>query len=291
MTRAERRHQFLVTAFLAVICALVLIPFLIVVSVSFSKESDIMNYGYALIPRTFDLEAYRFVFTSSGSVLNAYKVTIILSVACMVLGVLLMSMLAFALSKRGLKGKKAMSFYVYFTMLFHGGLVPTYILITQYLHLSDTIWVYIVTGLVSPWYVFMLRTFFQGIPYEITEAAIIDGANEFKIFAQFIIPMSKPAIATIALFMFLGKWNDWNTALLYINNEDLVSLQYLLQRIMQNIQIMTEDPNIAALFEDEIPAETVRMALAVVVAGPALVVFPFFQKYFIQGITVGAVKG
>ena len=137
----------------------------------------------------------------------------------------------------------------------------------------------------------MLRTFFQGIPYEITEAAIIDGANEFSIFARFIIPMSKPAIATIALFMFLGKWNDWNTALLYINDESLISLQYLLQRIMQNIQMMAEDPAIAALFEDDIPAETVRMAMAVVVAGPALLVFPFFQKYFVKGITVGAVKG
>ena len=291
MTSAEKRHQFFVTLILTIICALVIIPFLVVVGVSFSKESDVMNYGYSIIPRTFDLAAYRYVFTGSGSVLNAYKVTITFSVACMVLGVTLMAMLAFALSKRDLKGKKAMSFYVYFTMLFGGGLVPSYILITQYLHLADTIWVYIVTGLVSPWYVFMLRTFFQGIPYEITEAAVIDGANEFKIFAQFIIPMSKPAIATIALFMFLGKWNDWNTALLYINDEDLVSLQYLLQRIMKNIQIMTEDPNIAALFENDIPAETVRMAMAVVVAGPALVVFPFFQKYFVQGITVGAVKG
>ena len=291
MTSAERRHQFFVTLLLTIICALVIIPFLVVVGVSFSSESDVMNYGYSIIPRTFDLAAYRFVFTGSGSVLNAYKVTITFSVACMVLGVTLMAMLAFALSKRDLKGKKVMSFYVYFTMLFGGGLVPTYILITQYLHLADTIWVYIVTGLVSPWYVFMLRTFFQGIPYEITEAAVIDGANEFKIFAQFIVPMSKPAIATIALFMFLGKWNDWNTALLYINDEELVSLQYLLQRIMKNIQIMTEDPNIAALFENDIPAETVRMAMAVVVAGPALVVFPFFQKYFVQGITVGAVKG
>ena len=291
MTSAEKRHQFLVTTLLTIICALVIIPFLVVVGVSFSKESDVMNYGYSIIPRTFDLAAYKYVFTGSGSVINAYKVTITFSVACMVLGVLLMSMLAFALSKRELKGKKIMSFYVYFTMLFGGGLVPTYIIITQYLHLGDTIWVYIVTGLVSPWYVFMLRTFFQGIPYEITEAAVIDGANEFKIFAQFIIPMSKPAIATIALFMFLNKWNDWNTALLYINNEDLVSLQYLLQRIMKNIQIMTEDPNIASLFENDIPAETVRMAMAVVVAGPALVVFPFFQKYFVQGITVGAVKG
>ncbi len=291
LTKAEKRHQFIVTAILVIMCALVLIPFLLVVGVSFSSEADVMEYGYRIIPKNIDFEAYRYVFTSSGSVLNAYKVTIIFSVACMVLGVLLMSMLAFALSKRDLKGKKAISFYVYFTMLFSGGMVPTYILITQYLHLGDTIWVYILTGLVSPWYVFMLRTFFQGIPYEITEAAIIDGANEFSIFARFIIPMSKPAIATIALFMFLGKWNDWNTALLYINDESLISLQYLLQRIMQNIQMMAEDPAIAALFEDDIPAETVRMAMAVVVAGPALLVFPFFQKYFVKGITVGAVKG
>ena len=291
LTKAEKRHQFIVTTILVIMCALVLIPFLLVVGVSFSSEADVMEYGYRIIPKNIDFEAYRYVFTSSGSVLNAYKVTIIFSVACMVLGVLLMSMLAFALSKRDLKGKKAISFYVYFTMLFSGGMVPTYILITQYLHLGDTIWVYILTGLVSPWYVFMLRTFFQGIPYEITEAAIIDGANEFSIFARFIIPMSKPAIATIALFMFLGKWNDWNTALLYINDESLISLQYLLQRIMQNIQMMAEDPAIAALFEDDIPAETVRMAMAVVVAGPALVVFPFFQKYFVKGITVGAVKG
>ena len=291
LTKAEKRHQFIVTTILVIMCALVLIPFLLVVGVSFSSEADVMEYGYRIIPKNIDFEAYRYVFTSSGSVLNAYKVTIIFSVACMVLGVLLMSMLAFALSKRDLKGKKAISFYVYFTMLFSGGMVPSYILITQYLHLGDTIWVYILTGLVSPWYVFMLRTFFQGIPYEITEAAIIDGANEFSIFARFIIPMSKPAIATIALFMFLGKWNDWNTALLYINDESLISLQYLLQRIMQNIQMMAEDPAIAALFEDDIPAETVRMAMAVVVAGPALVVFPFFQKYFVKGITVGAVKG
>ena len=291
LTKAERRHQFVVTLILVIMCALVLIPFLLVVGVSFSSEADVMNYGYSIIPRKVDLQAYKYVFTSSGSVLNAYKVTIIFSVACTVLGVTLMSMLAFALSKRDLKGKKAMSFYVYFTMLFSGGMVPSYILITQYLHLGDTIWVYILTGLVSPWYVFMLRTFFQGIPYEITEAAIIDGANEFSIFARFIVPMSKPAIATIALFMFLNKWNDWNTALLYINDESLISLQYLLQRIMQNIQMMAEDPAIAALFENDIPAETVRMAMAVVVAGPALLVFPFFQKYFVKGITVGAVKG
>lgn len=202
-----------------------------------------------------------------------------------------MSMLAFALSKRNLKFKGAMSFYVYFTMLFSGGLVPTYILISQYLRLSDTIWVYVLSGLISPWYVFMMRTFFQGIPYEITEAATVDGASEFHILFRIIYPLSTPVLATISLFVFLNKWNDWYTAMLYINKEELVSLQYLLQRIMQNIQLLQQDVNMSSYVENDLPAESVRMAMAVVVAGPALVVFPFFQKYFVSGITVGGVKG
>lgn len=291
MINKGKKDQWLVTIIFTIISILVLIPFLLVVSVSLSSEKDIMEYGYKLIPLHFDFSAYSYVFASTGSVFSAYKVTIIFSVASMVLGVALMSMLAYVLSKRGLKGKGAMNYYVYFTMLFSGGLVPTYILFTQYLHLQDTIMVYILSGLISPWYVFMLRTFFQDIPNEITEAATIDGASEYRIFSQLIVPLSKPAIATISLFVFLNKWNDWYTAMLYINDESLISLQYLLQRIMQNIQIMQENPEFASMFDGEIPSETVRMAMAVIVAGPALLVFPFFQKYFVQGITVGAVKG
>ena len=177
-------------------------------------------------------------------------------------------------------------------MLFSGGLVPTYILTANYLHLSNTIWVYILTGLISPWYVFMMRTFFNDIPEAIIESALIDGANDFTIFARFVIPLSKPVIATIALFMFLAKWNDWNTALLYITDDNLVSLQYLLQKIMQNIQlIQNSDFALNMATGNEIPAETVRMAMVVIVAGPALIVFPFFQKFFVQGLTVGSVKG
>lgn len=291
MNKSDRRQQVVLCIAFSLVCALIIIPFILVVSISLSSESDILNYGYRLFPKKVDLSAYKFVFASPGSIFQAYKVTIIFSIASMVLGVTLKSMLAFTLSRKGLKGRQVMSFYLYFTMLFSGGLVPTYILISQYLHLTDTIWVYMLVGLVSPWHVFMLRTFFQGIPDEINDAAIIDGASEYRIFAQLYVPMSKPAIATIALFMFLGKWNDWNTAMLYINDESLVSLQYLLQRIMQNIQLIESDPAVAAMYDGEIPAETVRMAMAVIVAGPALVVFPFFQKYFVKGITVGAVKG
>jgi putative aldouronate transport system permease protein len=238
------------------------------------------------------LSAYRYVFEKPAAVLNAYQVTTVFSVVATVLSTLLTAMLAYTLSRRNLAGKSAAAFFVYFTMLFSGGLVPSYILNTQYLHLDDTIWAYILPGIVSPWYVFMVRTFFQGVPYEMSEAALVDGANEYQIFGKIYMPLSKPALATIALFTFLGKWNDWMTALLYINKESLVSLQYLLQRIMQNIALMQSlDPRADFAKTADIPAETARMAMSVIVAGPALVIFPFFQKYFVKGVTVGAVKG
>ena len=181
---------------------------------------------------------------------------------------------------------------MYFTTLFNGGLVPTYILITQYLHLGDNLLVYILPGLISPWYVFMLRTFMQGIPNEMREAVKIDGGNEFVIFFKIILPLSKASLAAVALFVFLGKWNDWYTAMLYINNDKLISLQYMLQRILQNLQLLKEMQNMGLnVAVEEVPTETVRMALAVLVAGPALFVFPFFQKYFVRGVTVGGVKG
>ena len=210
----------------------------------------------------------------------------------MVLGLLLMSMVAYALARRDFKARRFVSFFLYFTTMFGGGLVPSYILITQYLHLQDTIWVYIIPSLIAPFNIFMIRTNFQALPIELTESALIDGAGEYTIFFKIIMPLSKPVLATVALFTFLGKWNDWMTSMLYINNrDDLISLQYLLQRLMQNIELL-KDENISSYTQTmEIPSETVRMAMAVVAAGPVLVVFPFFQKYFTRGMTVGSVKG
>lgn len=152
---------------------------------------------------------------------------------------------------------------------------------------------YVLPSLFNVWYIFMMRTFFAGTPEEIYESALIDGANEYRIFFTMVLPLSKPVVATIALFMFLAKWNDWMTALLYIDNQRLVSLQYLLQRILKNIELLQDlqAGSLEAKAAADIPAETVRMAMAVVVAGPALVVFPFFQKYFVKGLTVGSVKG
>ncbi len=293
MKRQRIISQAILNIFFAFLSLLIILPFLMVVAVSISSEADIVKYGYSLIPKNIDWSAYAYVFKNPQSIIQAYKVTFIFSVSSMVLSVLLMAMMAFVLSRKDLRGKNAMSFYLYFTMLFSGGMVPSYILITQYLNLADNILVYIIPGLISPWYVFMMRTFFQGIPYEISEAAVIDGASEYRILFGITLPLSKPVLATVALFMFLGNWNSWMTSMLYINDTKLFSLQYLLQRLMKNIELLQmESENINLLIEaSKIPTEAVRMAMAIVVAGPALLVFPFFQKYFVKGLTVGSVKG
>lgn len=294
MKKRNIAEQIILTIVFVILCSAVLAPFWLLASVSLSNEKDVILNGYKFWPEHFDLSAYKYVFENPTSILNAYKVTAIYSVSAMVLSVILKSLIAYALAWGKMRGKRAISFYLYFTMLFGGGMVPTYILMTQYLHLDDTIWIYILTGLISPWNIFMMRTFFQGLPYEIYESAVMDGASEYRIYAQMVVPLSKPVIATIALFTFLTKWNDWNTSLLYINDPELFSLQYLLQKIMQDIQILQRAENTGAgnmLAAIDIPSETARMAMAVVVAGPALFVFPFFQKYFVKGLTVGSVKG
>lgn len=292
MDRKNRKFQIFLIGIFIIICAIVLYPFLLLVSVSFSRETDVIYNGFKLIPEHFDLSAYKYVFSNPTTVLNAYKVTGIFSVASMVFSTLLIAMIAYPLSSPKLRCKKQLSFYLYFTMLFHGGLVPSYILITQYLHLNDTIWVYILPSLISPWHVFMMRTFFADIPPALIESMKIDGASEFKIFRTLIIPLSKPVIATVALLHFLAKWNDWYTSMLYINNQELISLQYLLQKILRDIDFMTENTNtFVELDISKIPTTTVQMAMAMIVAGPAMFVFPFFQKYFVKGLTVGSVKG
>lgn len=287
----RKKRQILLKLFFIVLCLLIIFPFWLLLSASFSSAESLAINGYQLWPKPFDLSAYKYVFGNPTEIVRAYGLTFIFSITSMFLSVLLMSMIAYPLARTGLRWKKEINFYLYFTMLFHGGLVPTYILISKVMHLNDTIWVYIIPGLINPWYVFMIRTFFKGIPEELLEAATIDGATEYRIFATMIIPLSKPVLATVALFTFLGKWNDWNTALIYITKPELYSLQYLLQKIMEDLKIIKENQDLGMDLAKDIPSETVRMAFAVVVAGPALVVFPFFQKYFVKGLTVGSVKG
>lgn len=292
MRKQSKIQQLLLILIFSVLCLAVIFPFWLLLSASFSNAGVITTKGYQVWPNPIDFSAYKYVFENPRQILRAYGVTFVFSVISMVLSVVLMAMVAYPLSKDNLKGRGAINFYLYFTMLFSGGLVPSYLVIAKGLHLNDTIWVYILPSLISPWYVFMMRTFFKGIPGEIMESATIDGASEYRIFAQMILPLSKPVLATVALFMFLGKWNDWNTALIYITKPELYSLQYLLQKIMEDINILKQSQMAGSIVDiSDIPSETVRMAMAVVVAGPALLVFPFFQKYFVKGLTVGSVKG
>ena len=292
MNKKERTYQIVLCLIFTVICALIIFPFWLIVSASLSSASQLAKEGYQMIPRPVDFSAYKVVFENPGQVLRAYWVTFVFSAATMALGVLFMAMIAYPLSRKSLRGRGAINFYLYFTMLFSGGLVPTYIVISSMLHHNNTMWVYILPALISPWYTFMMRTFFSGIPGEIIESSTIDGASEYKIFFGMILPLSKPVLATVALFMFLGQWNNWYTALIYITRQELYSLQYLLQSIMENINMLKQNPQMASMMEkSDTPSETVQMAMAVVVAGPALIIFPFFQKYFVKGLTVGSVKG
>lgn len=295
LNRKKSLSQLSIHLILIVLCILIIYPFWMLVSVSLSSEADIAYTGYRLIPKNIDWSAYRYVLKNPAAIIQAYKTTALFSIVGTLLATLLMAMCAYPISKKSFKPRKYINFYLYFTMLFSGGLVPSYILITRYLHLDDTIWAYIFPALISVWHVFMMRTFFSNLPNEIFESVLVDGGNEFLIFFRFVIPLSKPVIATVALMTFLNKWNDWNTSMLYINDSKLHSLQYLLQEMMKNIELLqnaqTESLVGQMIDMSKIPAETARMAMAVIVAGPALVVFPFFQKYFVKGLTVGSVKG
>lgn len=286
-------YRLLIHMFFVLFCLTFVLSFLLVVSVSFSDEADLNQYGYRIIPKTFSLEAYKYVFSNPKQINDAYKITMFQAFTGAFLNVLVMSLCAYPLSRQNFKYKTPITFYIFFTMLFGGGLIPNYILNTQYLKLGNTIWVYIFPSLANAFHIIILRTFFQGLPSSLVESAKIDGASEVRIFFTIIIPLSKPVLATIALFNLLGRWNDWMSSLLYIKDPELYTLQYLLQRILNEAAFLKQVAAQMPVVFDEIkvPTESMRFAMCVIAAGPMLVIFPFFQKYFTRGLTIGAVKG
>lgn len=270
-------------------------PILLVVIISFTDQSAINTYGYQIIPAKASLDAYRYIFTSNMGVGHAYLVTIGSTVCGTVLSVTIMALYAYPLSRPGLKGKGFFTFYIFFTMLFSGGLLAWYMVVTKYYHLGNKFFALVLPLAMSPWYTIIMRTFFQTtIPISIIESAKMDGAGETRILFSLVLPLAKPAIATIALFQTLAYWNDWFNPMLLITDKSLYNLQFLLQVMMKNIQMLSESTmstEAASKFAGNVPEDAVRMALCVVAMGPILIVYPFFQKYFIQGLTIGAVKG
>ena len=279
--------------FFIILCIVCIVPLLLVVSISFTSESGIVSHGYTFFPSEFSLNAYKYIFHNGKSIVRAYGVTITTTVIGTILSTFITALYAYGISKKDFRWRKVFTFYMFFTMLFNGGTVSWYIVCTKWLHLSNTLWAMILPYLVNAWNIIILRTFFIAtIPDGMVEAAKLDGAGELRIFFQIVLPISLPGIATIALFQTLTYWNDWWLPLLFVDDPKLTNLQFLLQNMMSNVQKMSENSYYAAASSGmDIPTEGARMALCIVATGPILFVYPFFQKYFIQGLTVGSIKG
>ncbi|MBK8034469.1 MAG: carbohydrate ABC transporter permease [Chloroflexi bacterium] len=266
-----------------------LLPLLLILSSSFTDETALTREGYSLIPSHFSTAAYELIFRNPQAILRAYGVTIFTTLVGTIIAVLLMSMLGYALSRPTFVLRKPLSLFVFFTMLFNGGLVPYYILMTQYLRVQDTILALMLPYFVVVYYVLILRTYFAALPSELIDAARVDGAGEFRIFVSIALPLAKPALATIALFTALNYWNDWTTALYFIRDPQLYPLQYLLYIIQSNAQAMQLQSAVGVNM-GEVPTQTARMAMAVLATGPAALFFLFFQRYLVRGVTLGAFK-
>ena len=289
--KSDKAVEWIFTALIIIFAVVCLVPFILVIASSFTSETSIIQNGYNLWPKEFSLEAYKLLF-KSNTLVPAYGVTIFMTVVGTVLSMLVTSMCAYAISCKSFYNRGKVAFFVYFTMLFSGGLVPTYLWITRYLHMTDSIWVLIIPALVNPWNLLLLRNFFQGIPDALSESARIDGANDLQILFKIILPISLPGLATVGLFYALAYWNEWYKALLYIRDSKKYPLQYLIMQIQRNIQYVQQNAaQGGATTNGIVPAYTSQMATAVMTIGPIVLLYPFLQKYFVQGLTVGSVKG
>ena len=282
---------YVITGAFALLC---LLPMWVALVSSFSNEVSLVHDGYRLWINKFDLTAYKLIFMGTGTVVNAYGVTILTSICGVLLTVLLTSSLAYPLTVHTVKYRNAMSLFAYATMLFNGGLVPTYILTARFLHMSNSLWVLIIPGALNAYNMFLMKNYFSTLPDSLAESAKIDGASDIYIYFKIILPLAKPIIATIALFSAMGYWNEWFKVLLYIDNPKLFTLQYLIMQLQQQVDFLTSSLNPAArsaLGNITIPTITVRLSTAMVSIGPIILLYPFLQRYFIKGIMIGAVKG
>ena len=273
-----------------------LIPFLMIIAGSFSSEEAIMQNGFSILPQDFSLEAYATVFKEPMVIIRAYINTIGLTVVGTVLGLLLQTMTAYVLSRKDFAWRNQFSFFFYFTTLFSGGLVPSYLLMTTTLKLQDTYLALLLPLLFSVYNLLIMKSYILGLPDSLIDAAKIDGCGEMRILFQIVMPLIKPALATVGLFIALAYWNDWYNAMLYVKDESLFPLQYFLYQKINNIEaykslIANNAVSSAVVNSMSLPTQTLKMALTIVVTGPIILAFPLVQKYFIQGITIGAVKG
>lgn len=291
--KKRNKTSIFIHLFFILFGVLCIVPFMIVVSASLSSETDLAINGFSVLPSKVDFTAFKYLFKNPETIVNAYMVTIFITVVGTFLAVLFMAMAAYCLARSSFRYKGILTFFIFFPTLFSGGMVPSYIINTQYLHLTDSLAALILPSLINVFHIIMLRTFFKQLPEALYEAAVIDGASEYHIFFRIVLPLSKPVLATVAFLNALAKWNEWYNAMLYIRDDRLVPLQYMLQRMMMNLRALLDAmQNVPSSVNiQDLPGENLRMAMLVVAIGPMLLVFPLFQKYFTRGMTVGAVKG
>lgn len=275
------------------------IPVVFTVIVSFSSQDSIARVGYSFLPAEWSAEAYRYVWslkdqfgfpTVVRSMLNSLGITILGTV----LGLGLISSMGYVLSRRTFRLRRAYSIFIFIPMVFHGGLLATYVINAQLLGLKNSLWAVILPLACSSFYIMVMATFFRtSVPEEMIESGMIDGAGQLRIFARLVLPVSLPSLATVALFLTFGYWNDWYQASLYLESHrhDLFPLQYVLVNIEKNIQFLANSDMAMSTRSGALPTETMRMAIVVISVVPIMFSYPFFQKYFVSGLTVGAVKG
>ncbi len=292
MVKNDKIFQIILNLIMILLCLICVLPFLLLISSSFSADSDLVKYGYSFLPRKLDLSAYRYLIFGSKSIVKGYGISIFVTVTGTLISLMLTTLFAYPLSRRNLPGRNFFAFFIFFTMLFNGGLVPTYIMWTQMFHIKNTLWALIVPGLLlNAFNVIMMRSYLTtSIPEEIIEAARVDGAGEVRTLLRIVLPMAKPIIATLVLMIGLSYWNDWVNGLYYLNNDKLYSIQVLLNRMLQNVEMIKKAASSGGTGM-KMPSTSIRMAVAVIGAIPILIIYPFFQKSFVKGIVIGAVKG
>lgn len=294
-SKSDRTFHLIINSCLIFMVILVILPIWLLVAASFSDDKSLISNGYSLIPKVFSLEAYKYLLFKSKDIIQSLGISFFITAIGTVLSLIITPLLAYPLSRRDFVARNFLSFFVFFTMLFGGGIVPSYMMWTQIFHVKNTIWALIFPNLLMNGFsVIMMKNYFsQNIPVELIEAGKIDGAGEFYIFKNVVLPLSLPIMATIGLLVGIGYWNDWTNGLYYVNDPHFFSLQNLLNRILSNVQYLASSTQISQSggTNMQLPAVSIRMAIAVVGIAPIMILYPFFQKYFVKGITVGAVKG
>ncbi len=289
-----KKRAILPEIILTILSVMAVVPFILVVIASFTGENELLLNGYTFFPSSWSLQAYKYIWNQGTAILRAYGITIIVTLLGTSIGLALTMMVGYGLSRKDLPGRNGLAFYVFFTMLFNGGLVPTYLMYVRIFGIKNTLAALIIPGLLMNGFnVMIMRSYFSNnVPESLIESAYMDGAGEFRIFLQVVLPLSKPIVATIALFIGISYWNDWYNGLIYLTDSKLFSIQNVLNRLISDAQFLASsnfgNANISNI---TLPTTATRMAMAVITLIPIMAAYPFFQKYFVKGITIGAVKG